>query len=248
MLYVLAALALGSTVYFAVRGLRRLSRLPFSWAARLGLLNGSSLWDLLVGAGIGAIAIVAVVVALGATVSSRVTFARAPTICVWVLYFVIFAIIEEVVFRVLLVTGLRVVLSSNRTAICLGAILFGFGHVANSHAGVFSVLGSTIGGLAYGIAYVRSRALWLPLGMHLSWNVVQGTVFGLPVSGLKISGILHIALNGPALVTGGSYGLEGGQAGLVARAIVLALLASFLILRRQSLRGRPSLPLERGAI
>jgi uncharacterized protein len=247
MLKLLAALAFVLIVYFAVRGWRRLSRLPLTWAERFALLNGSVRWDLMVGSVIGAIAIAIVVAALGAAVSGQAVSAHALSLFFWSVYFVFFAVIEEIVFRVLLLTGLRIVLSSDTRAIFVGAVLFGVGHGTNPHAGYLSVLGSTIGGVAYGIAYVRSRSLWLPIGMHFSWNFVQGIVFGLPVSGLQVPGLLHTALSGPLALNGGAYGLEGGQAGLCARVIVLALLALFLFLRHESLRGRPTLTLERGS-
>ncbi len=33
-------------------------------------------------------------------------------------------------------------------------------------------------------AYAATRNLWLPIGIHMSWNFAEGSLFGAKVSGL----------------------------------------------------------------
>jgi membrane protease YdiL (CAAX protease family) len=60
------------------------------------------------------------------------------------------------------------------------------------------------------LAYLRTRSLWLPVGAHLGWNVVQGCVFGMRVSGGQQLASLwetHLQEN---FWSGGGFGPEGG--------------------------------------
>src|SRR4029078_3131049 len=85
---------------------------------------------------------------------------------------------------------------------------------------------TALAGVWLAIAYLRTRSLWLPLGVHWSWNWALGSVFGLPVCGITIVSqpLLRGKDIGPALLTGGSYGIEGG----VACTVVLVLSTLFL--------------------
>jgi membrane protease YdiL (CAAX protease family) len=84
-----------------------------------------------------------------------------------------------------------------------------------------------------GLAYVRTNALWLPIGIHLAWNALQGPVLGINVTGNDIGlGAWNVfVFSGDELLTGGAMGVEGGLAGLVGP--VLGLIAVALIWRRK---------------
>ena len=58
-------------------------------------------------------------------------------------------------------------------------------------------------------AFVYTRRLWLPIGIHFAWNFVQGAVFGVAVSGNEAKGLLQSTLSGPSLLSGGDFGAEG---------------------------------------
>ena len=85
---------------------------------------------------------------------------------------------------------------------------------------------TALAGLWLAVAYLRTRSLWLPLGVHWSWNWALGWFFGLPVSGIRLGSepLLKATDAGPFWVTGGSYGIEGG----VACTISLVLFTIFL--------------------
>jgi hypothetical protein len=87
-------------------------------------------------------------------------------------------------------------------------------------------------GLLLGVAFTTTRNLWLPIGLHFSWNLLQGPVLGVAVSGQALDGGWRLVrLDGPSVFTGGAFGLEGGLLGTTAT--VSGLVALLL------LRGRP---------
>jgi CAAX protease family protein len=96
-------------------------------------------------------------------------------------------------------------------AVVVMSVLFGAIHLGNPEHTWFSAVNTMLIGVPFAIAYLRTRALWLPLGMHFAWNFFQGYALGLPVSGIVLAGPLAVArVHGPVWLTGGSYGPEGG--------------------------------------
>jgi len=96
-------------------------------------------------------------------------------------------------------------------AIAGTSALFGLVHLGNPHASWISTLNTALVGIPFCIAYLRTRALWMPIGMHFIWNFLMGFLLGLPVSGILIPhSILTALVRGPIWLTGGPYGPEGG--------------------------------------
>ena len=114
--------------------------------------------------------------------------------------------------------------------VLLSSAIFGVLHIFNPGANWASTLGIFLAGLFFAYAYVRTRQLWLPIGMHLGWNFFEGVVFGFPVSGLDIYPLIRIQVHGPELWTGGVFGPE---AGLI---VIPALIVGVLLIRLYSAR------------
>ena len=112
-------------------------------------------------------------------------------------------------------------------ALLISAILFGWMHISNENATWWSSLAIAIeAGLLLGAAYKWSGTLWVPIGIHWAWNYVQGNVFGLAVSGMKVGDtILETNVNGPDIITGGAFGPE---ASIIA--VILGTLITILFL------------------
>ncbi|HEX8843401.1 MAG TPA: type II CAAX endopeptidase family protein [Pyrinomonadaceae bacterium] len=105
-------------------------------------------------------------------------------------------------------------------AIIITAIIFSAGHLNNPNvAKGFTFVNTALAGVWLAIAYLRTRNLWFPLGIHWAWNWTMGAVLGIPVSGIRRltpNALLHATDFGPAWLTGGDYGLEGGAACTIA--------------------------------
>lgn len=141
------------------------------------------------------------------------------------------AVLEELLFRVLLLTGLALLLdrvpAGRWIAVLITGVLFGAAHLGNEGASWLGAIGTGIGGVIYGIAFLATRSVWLPLALHLSWNMAQG-LFGFPISGHGVPGFLTSEASGDVLWNGGAYGPEAGIPGLLARFLIIAMLFAYL--------------------
>jgi membrane protease YdiL (CAAX protease family) len=181
-------------------------------------------WDLLIGSAIGfaAILIGVAVAKLGGGLHLSFSNEGLPGVARSMIgsagLLMVAALAEEALFRGYgLQTLARARLAS--TGVLLTCALFGFVHLANPNAVPgFTMLNTALAGVWLGVAYLRTRSLWFPLGVHWGWNWALGWFFGLPISGANIVSHPLIAANdtGPFWLTGGSYGLEGGLAGTIA--------------------------------
>ncbi len=95
-------------------------------------------------------------------------------------------------------------------ALFLSSSVFALLHIFNPSSSLMSTLGLLAAGyfLAYG--WVRTRRLWLPIGLHIGWNFFEGNVFGFQVSGLDTFRLLLHTPSGPEFITGGTFGPEAG--------------------------------------
>lgn len=128
------------------------------------------------------------------------------------LLFALAAAVEELSFRGY---GFQRLIDSIGTggALVGTSALFGFMHIWNPNASFFSTLNTILAGILLAMPYVRTRRMWMQIGLHWSWNFAMATILSLPVSGLRFSGNLFHTLDaGPTWLTGGSYGPEGGAA------------------------------------
>ena len=89
------------------------------------------------------------------------------------------------------------------------AIIFGLMHLSNANATLLGAMNTAVWGVLFGYACYKTSALWLPIGIHFGWNVMQ------PLTGANLSGftmrVTGYALHqhaGPWL-SGGAYGPEG---------------------------------------
>src|SRR5262249_55584117 len=66
-------------------------------------------------------------------------------------------------------------------------------------------------GVVLALAYRSSGNIWFPTAMHCGWNLAQGVLFELPVSGIRTDGLLDVRIveSAPAWLTGGAFGIEG---------------------------------------
>lgn len=115
--------------------------------------------------------------------------------------------------------------------VVLSSLVFALAHASNPAATAASVLGILVAGGFLAVSYVLTGELALPVGAHLSWNLFQGAVYGLPVSGLSLPAtVVAVDQHGPVAFTGGEFGPEAGLLG--AGVAVLGALACVWWARR----------------
>ncbi|WP_254272981.1 CPBP family intramembrane glutamic endopeptidase [Haloarcula marina] len=136
-------------------------------------------------------------------------------------FFLVQATTEEVVVRGYLLTNLAEGLAGafgkfrSIVVVTVGTgALFGVLHLTNPSASALSTTNITLYGVLLGACYVLTGRLGVACGFHVAWNYTLA-LWNFPVSGLRAgAALLETNLTGPALVTGGSFGIEGGLVAL----------------------------------
>lgn len=138
------------------------------------------------------------------------------------------AIYEELLFRGFvfqrLIDGLGIIWAQ-----LLLAGLFAIGHWDNPGLeGVAFIVASielATASLVLGLAYIKTRSLALPIGLHFGWNWCLGQVYGFEVSGIEQTGLLQPTLSdAPVWLNGGSFGPEASIFAIVAELLMIAIL------------------------
>jgi len=106
--------------------------------------------------------------------------------------------------------------------------LFALAHGFNPGITWMASLNIFLAGVWLSVAYMKTRSLWLPIALHVGWNFSQSALFSFPTSGIVFADrtLFVLEQGGPAWVTGGGFGPEGGVVGTVA-----ILLCSWHILK-----------------
>lgn len=228
----------GALLVLAVVG-TRLERRPLSELG-IGLRHLPEL--LLTGFILGAVLIALVIGILTAIGSYRVEAVATPGAAVVIVVtgaavMLGVAVWEEVVFRGVLFRLLEQSLGS-WLALLPSAVLFGFAHLGNPAATPLSAVALAVFGVFFGALFMVTRSLWPCIGFHCAWNLLQGQVFGTPLSGVETPSALKATLAGPDAMTGGAF---GPVAGAPAVAVVgVAAIGLLLLARRQGRIFTPS--------
>jgi membrane protease YdiL (CAAX protease family) len=109
-------------------------------------------------------------------------------------------------------------------ALFLSSAVFSILHIGNPNSTWASTLGLLAAGCFMAYGWVRTRRLWLSIGLHIGWNFFEGPVFGFPVSGLSVTHLIRQSVVGPVLITGGAFGPEAGLVILPVIALSAALI------------------------
>jgi len=116
------------------------------------------------------------------------------------------------------------------------SLLFGTLHLFNPNASAVSTFNIVLAGIALALPYIFTGNLGLSIGLHFSWNFVQGGIFGFPISGMALpTSIIRITQAGTDLWTGGAFGPEAGLVGIVGITIITVLSCVYIKVSRGNL-------------
>ena len=149
----------------------------------------------------------------------------------FVLGFMIQGMAEEVMCRGYLMVSIAR-RSSVIVAIICNAVVFAVLHLSNSGVGILAVVNLFLFGVFASLYFIRTGNIWGVAALHSIWNLVQGNVYGIRVSGMSLScSVLEAdSLESGTLWNGGAFGLEGGLAVTI---VLLAGCALLLFARKR---------------
>jgi membrane protease YdiL (CAAX protease family) len=125
------------------------------------------------------------------------------------------ALSEEMLFRGVLFRWLEE-FGGSWVALILTSAFFGAGHLLNPNASTIAAVGIAVeAGVMLGAAYMLTRSLWLPMGIHAAWNFTQGEIYDIPVSGMPVHGVVDARLCCNPLLTGSGFGLEASLIAMI---------------------------------
>lgn len=139
---------------------------------------------------------------------------------------------EEVLFRGYVLEVLMGI--GALPAVVLTSLVFGLLHYLNPSVTWLGLLNIGLAGMLFALAYIKTRSLWMPIGIHFSWNFFQ-FVYSLPVSGVAFEGPLEVELIGPAYLCGGGFGPEGSLISTAIIGVALAVVYKLPTLTRASI-------------
>jgi hypothetical protein len=124
-----------------------------------------------------------------------------------VLFFFV-ACAEEILIRGYLLIKLKSKIG-NVSALLITSILFGLIHYSNDHFTWIGFANISLSGYLMGLLVLKTNTISTAIGLHWSWNLIQGSVFGFSVSGHSSDGFFVPQLLSSQQFTGGAFGAEG---------------------------------------
>jgi uncharacterized protein len=149
--------------------------------------------------------------------------------------FAVAATVEELTFRGY---GFQKLIQSMGApaALLVSSLIFGLLHLWNPNATFFSTINTILAGIILAIPYIRTRSMWMQIGLHWAWNLTMATLISLPVSGIDFGPhFFSTQSTGPGWLTGGIYGPEGGAA-----VTIVSLAGIAWLLRSRQLSSSPA--------
>jgi len=191
------------------------------------VVNRRAFTDLLSGLSLGALYLLAVggiIYLCGCCTYEKQAWDNKAQLIAFLSFFGV-AVGEEIIFRGVLFKWI-----DKRwgmwPALLVSAFVFGFAHLTNDNGTVWSSISISVeAGLLLGMFYKWSGSLWFPIGIHWTWNYVQGNILGFHVSGIDAGTSWFRAIpSGPDLVSGGAFGAEASIVSFALGLVISALL------------------------
>ncbi|MEO7794644.1 MAG: type II CAAX endopeptidase family protein [Thermoanaerobaculia bacterium] len=184
-------------------------------------------WGTVFGLGTG-LAVVSMIWILGGVRFQLDPARSAGTLLTGLYVFLFVALFGETLFRGFLFQRLMDGVGPWPALIAL-ASLFALGHAGNpgmqGATEIVALLDLFLGAVLLGLAYLRTRSLALPVGLHLGWNWGLGSLLGFGVSGYDQAGWWRPIFQGRAeWLTGGAFGPESSLFSPIVSLLMIGLL------------------------
>ena len=143
-----------------------------------------------------------------------------PRVVLWLFTMILVGFGEELFCRGLLMSILRRT-NNKYLIILLPSLIFGGIHLFIPSATFLSILNIILIGIVFSYMYYKSGNLWMCIGYHITWNIFQSVIYGMPVSGLNIDSIMTTQYPAANILNGGGFGIEGGILTTIVNILIL---------------------------
>ena len=140
------------------------------------------------------------------------------------LLFFVAALMEELLLRGY---PLQAFIEGSRVwiAVILLSSIFSVMHLDNPDSTIPSSLNIFLAGILLSVCYLKTRSLWLPTGLHLGWNWMQASFWGMGVSGYHVKwSVFSAEAQGAGWISGGKFGAEASIIATVGIVVVIYLI------------------------
>jgi membrane protease YdiL (CAAX protease family) len=195
------------------------------WPVRKGWLSETGM-GLAFGWAIAVACVLPMVVFGGIAMHLSLHLASFGWLAVDAAYFAFAALAMQIAFRGYpFQCAIRVV--GEPSAALIMAVLYGILNASLPESSRASMAVNVVLGLLLAMAYLRTRALWLPLGLQLGWTASRALLFGLPVMGVSShSPVVQGDPLSPYWMSGGDFGLDGSWLSFAVILIAMPLVYS----------------------
>jgi len=164
-------------------------------------------------------------------VASALQFKSLVPIIVVMLGFVIQGGTEEVIYRgwLMPIVGQR---HNVITGIVVSSFMFTLLHGMNPGMTILPIVNLTLFAVFAALYTIDAKSLWGICGFHSAWNWMQGSFYGIKVSGQSIAGgsiFKTDGIIGKELISGDNFGVEGS----IITSLIFAILIGLLIRKIQ---------------
>lgn len=153
----------------------------------------------------------------------------------FLILFIFVGFFEEMFFRGYVMKTMEERGNKKWVIYVVSALVFSLVHGTNPNVSILGLVNIALVGILFAYMFDMTKSLLLPIGYHITWNFFQGNVFGFAVSGTSPHGMYKIDVGGNELLTGGSFGLEGGA--LATLLIIAGFFATYLYTKNRNIKA-----------
>lgn len=111
-------------------------------------------------------------------------------------------------------------------SVVVSSVFFAALHGMNAGLSIMALINLFLFGVMEALIFIRTENIWVAGAFHSIWNFVQGNIFGVQVSGLKVMPSVFGSefVSEHRFINGGAFGIEGGLSVTLVLAVIIGIL------------------------
>ena len=140
---------------------------------------------------------------------------------------------EELMFRGYMIPAFKRRFPT-AVGVLVSSLVFSAFHSLNSGYTPLASVNLVLIAVLFALIYLYTGDIWMTSAMHTAWNLTQGNIYGLQVSGNNAAHsvvLTNYSSDASSLITGGAFGPEGGLAVTAVTCVCLIIITVLLIVK-----------------